>query len=296
MTRQQAIGIDLGGTHVKGVLIGSAGETFASMTAKTHTNGKAESWKQTVKEMVQSLREKAEEKTVIGISAPGLASATADRIDFMPGRLDGLEGFDWGDYLKEPVRVLNDAHAAILAESAFGAGRGYQNLAMLTLGTGVGGGLLLNGQVFAGFRGIAGHIGHMSVDADNEQRDITNVPGSLEDAIGDATVGQRTYGKFSSTQELVMAYEKGDPLATYFWLHSVKKLAVGIASLCNIISPEAIVLGGGIARAGISLLDPLQAFLALYEWRPGGKKATLLPATFDEYAGALGAAAFAMKK
>src|SRR5690606_31170030 len=106
----------------------------------------------------------------------------------------------------------------------------------------------------------------------------------------------RSYGKYESTFKLLEAYKRGDHFATWLWLDSVRKLAVSIASSINIISPEAVIIGGGIAQAGDSLLKPLEEFLALYEWRPGGKKTPLMRAHFSDMAGAIGAAASALFK
>ena len=85
----------------------------------------------------------------------------------------------------------------------------------------------------------------------------------------------------------------GDTWATYVWLTSVRKLALGIASFCNAFSPELVVLAGGIIKSGDSLMEPLSSFMELYEWRPGGQATPIKPARFQEYAGAIGAALFA---
>ena len=163
---------------------------------------------------------------------------------------------------------------------------------MLTLGTGVGGALLIEGKPFQGTFHKAGHIGHMVIDSEGVQ-DITGMPGSLEDAIGNVTISQRSNGKFQSTHELLAACRNGDVLAKSIWLTSVRKLAIGIASITNILSPECVVLGGGITEAGADLFEPLENFMALYEWRIGGNKTEIVRAVFGDMAGAIGAACFA---
>ena len=143
---------------------------------------------------------------------------------------------------------------------------------------------------------MAGHFGHMTVDANTHTRDVTNMPGSIEDAIGNLSIEQRSHGKFKTTFQLIESYKGGDSFATWLWLSSVRKLAISIASAINILSPEAVIIGGGIAQADDALMKPLQEFLALYEWRPGGKKTTLKLAQFSDLAGAIGAAGFALSK
>ncbi|SOD96859.1 ROK family protein [Spirosoma fluviale] len=289
----QAIGIDLGGTRIKGVLIDTTTGSVLQQLITPTGDGEGSHWQRAVADTVQALSESATEPVQgIGLSAPGLPTPDNTAIACMPGRLQGLEGFDWSAYLGKPVRVLNDAHAALMAEARFGALKGAQHGLMITLGTGVGGGLLLNGHLYQGFFQMAGHLGHMTVNADSVHPDITNMPGSLEDAIGNVTVGQRSFGRYKTTHELVDGHRQGEPLATLVWLTSIRHLAVSIASLANAFSPEIVVLGGGIMQADEALLNPLQTFLNLFEWRPAGKKTTVRKAYFEDWAGAIGAAAF----
>lgn len=288
----QAIGIDLGGTRIKGVLIETQTGTVIEQRMTPTNDGASNNWKEAVAQTVQGLKAVTSQPILgVGLAAPGLPRSDNSAIAYMPGRLPGLEGFDWGRFLSERVWVLNDAHAALMAEARFGAARNLAHVVMLTLGTGVGGGMLVNGQLYQGFFQMAGHLGHMTVDADSNQLGVTGTPGSLEDAIGNATVSRRSYGRYQSTHELLDGYKLGEPLATLVWLTSVRRLAVALASIANSFSPERIVLGGGITQAGDALFGPLQTFMDLFEWRPGGKKTTIGKAHFGEWAGAIGAAA-----
>lgn len=289
----QAIGIDLGGTRIKGALIDTRTGVVLHQLINPTGDGESGNWQRAVSDTAQALTQLATEPIQgIGLSAPGLPAPDNKTIACMPGRLQGLEGFDWSACLGKPVRVLNDAHAALMAEARFGALKNVQHGLMLTLGTGVGGGLLLNGHLYQGFFQMAGHLGHITLQADSTQRDITNMPGSLEDAIGNVTVGRRSFGRYQTTHELVEGYRQGEPLATQVWLTSIRHLAVSIASLANAFSPEVVVLGGGIMQADQALLAPLDTFLDLFEWRPAGKKTTICKAHFQDWAGAIGAAAF----
>lgn len=289
------IGIDLGGTRIKGVLLDSQRNVLEQLYTPTNDDELA-GWRDAVLECVNSLQSKAgTQQLPVGISAPGLPNATNTSIAFMPGRLQGLENFDWSTFLKHPAFVLNDAVAALLAEARLGAAAGKMNVAMLTLGTGVGGAILVNGQPYQGAFNKAGHIGHMVIDDEGEP-DVTGMPGSLEDAIGNVTIAKRSEGRFSSTHELLDACKNDDVFAKEVWLKSVRKLAIGLASVTNILSPETIVLGGGITEAGEALFHPLEEYMGLYEWRAGGNRVNIVKAHFGDMAGAIGAACFAMEK
>lgn len=289
------IGIDLGGTRIKGVIMDRDGHILEQRYTPT-ADGEGQPWKAAVKETVRYLKDRhVQGDCVIGVSAPGIPAADNHSISVMPDRLQGLEGFHWGDYLGEATWVCNDAIAALAAEARFGAARDCRHAVMITLGTGVGGAILIDGHVYQGAFQKAGHIGHMSVDPDGPA-DICGMPGSLEDAIGNCTIAQRTGGRFQSTQALLDAHRVGDPQATQTWMTSIRKLAIALAGITNILSPEKIIIGGGIAEAGDDLFLPLDQLLRQFEWQVGGQSVTLCKAQFGDIAGALGAASFALMK
>ena len=286
------IGIDLGGSRIKAVAINNQGNTVYQQLLPTN-DGDDTVWKSAVFSAVQDIKSKLHcTYHTIGISAPGLPNSSNSAIAFMPGRLQGLENFIWSDFLKARTFVLNDAISAMMGEARFGAARDKKNVVMLTLGTGVGGAILIDGKPYQGSFNKAGHIGHMVIDSDGEP-DIIGIPGSLEDAIGNCTIEKRTSGKFSSTHQLLDAYRSGDNFASEIWLTSVKKLAIALASLTNILSPEMIILGGGITEAGNDLFEPLGNFMSRYEWRTGGNQTEIVKAQYGDFSGAVGAACFA---
>ena len=289
------IGIDLGGTRIKGVAIDEQGSVLNQLLKPTN-DGDDTVWKKAVAETVNELSKQVNaEKFSVGISAPGLPNENNTAIAFMPGRMQGLENFCWSDFLKHKTYVLNDAAAAMMAEAKFGAAKNKKNVVMLTLGTGVGGAIVIDGKPYQGAFAKAGHIGHMVID-DEGDCDVTGMPGSLEECIGNCTIEKRSKGKFSSTHDLLIAYRNDDVFAKEVWLRSVKQLAIGLASVTNILSPDVIVLGGGITEAGDDLFKPLDEYMAKYEWRAGGNKVEIVKAGFGEMAGAVGAACFAMIK
>ena len=288
-----AIGIDLGGTRIKGVSIDTGGNILEQLYADTN-DGDDATWKLGVADVVQQLFESIKSNHAIGISAPGLPNNTNTAIAYMPGRMQGLENLVWKDYLKHPAYVINDAVAALMAEATFGSAQGMKHVVMITLGTGVGGAILIDGKPYQGMFNKAGHIGHMVIDYEGD-RDVTGMPGSLEECIGNCTVEKRSDGKFTNTKELLDAYRNGDALAKDVWLKSVRQLAIGLASVTNILSPERIVLGGGITDADADLFDPLHEYMEQYEWRAGGNRVMIVKATFGDMAGAMGAACFALR-
>lgn len=288
-----AIGIDLGGTNIKAALIDAgSGERLVSISKPTLDGefvGHEPHFSHTVREIVHELEAKAGQGNLrVGLSAPGLANPNGRCIDWMPGRMHGLEKFDWPAFLEREVQVINDAHAALLGEVWIGSARGCQDVFMITLGTGVGGAVLSGGRLLKGSIGRGGHLGHISLDA-KAPKDIFNTPGSLESFLGNKTLQDRGGDRYASTHDLVAAAAKGDAFAQSLWLESVHHLAVGIVSLINVLDPELVILGGGIAAgAGDQLMLPLQSALAEYEWTPGGHRVRLALATAGEWAGAFG--------
>ena len=245
----------------------------------------------TITHQVSADRKQFGEPGRIGVSAPGLAAVDGRSIASMPGRLAGLVGLEWAGFLgrTDRVPVLNDGQAALLGESWAGAARGCSNALLLTLGTGVGGAAIVDGHLLRGFCGKAGPFGHLSLNPFGEL-DICGTPGSLEDAIGNHNIGRRSNGRFASTLDLIDAVRWGDTRAAEVWQRSIQALAAAIVSLANILDPEVVILGGGIAAAGNLLFDPIQSLLDRFEWRPTGHPLRLVPAQLGEFAGAWGAA------
>lgn len=289
------IGIDLGGTRIKAVAIDTAGTVLHENYQPTN-DGDDKVWKNAVLSAVQELRAILKMENIsIGLSAPGLPNENNTAIACMPGRMQGLEHFIWNDFLQQATFVLNDGVAALMGEAKFGAAKNRKNAVLLTLGTGVGGAILIDGKPYQGTFNKAGHIGHMVID-DEGDCDVTGMPGSLEECIGNYTIEKRSKGKFTSTQQMLEAYKNGDELAKAIWLKSVRQLAAGIASVANIVSPEVIVLGGGITQADDILFEPLKKYMDEFEWRPTGKGVEIVKAVYGDLAGAIGAACFAMSK
>jgi glucokinase len=288
-----AIGIDVGVTNIKCAAINPGGEILSRDTRETHAD--SHNWPAGIRNLIDKIERERGPTTTIGLSAPGLAAADGNSIAWMQGRLDRVQSLNWSNYLGRAHRVpvLNDAHAAILGETWIGAAREADNAILLTLGTGVGGAILADGRLLRGHLGRAGHLGHISLNPDGS-RDIVNTPVSLEDAIGNCTVAARSGGRFNSTHDLIRAHLAGDATAAEIWLRSVKCLAAAIASLVNVVDPQVVIIGGGIAHAGDALFHPLAHWMEQFEWRPNRSAAKIVPAQLGEFAGAIGAARNAM--
>jgi len=289
-TPKSFVGLDIGGTQLKVIALASDGKKLTEETAPTVDDGTRD-WLERARTLLRRALDQCAPPVRVGLAAPGLASPDRRRISSMPGRLPGLEGLDWQDWLglDTPVTVLNDAQSALLGEVWLGAAQQARNVLLLTLGTGVGGAAMVDGQVLQGRLGRAGHFGHVSLNPDGAP-DIVRTPGSLEDAIGECTLTARSAGRFSTTRELVAAYREMHPEATVTWLRSVRALAAALAGLINTLDPEIVVIGGGIAEAGEALFQPLQAGLDEFEWRPGNVGVRLVKAALGRNAGAVGAA------
>jgi glucokinase len=290
------IGIDVGGTFTKLVAMTSAGEVIARARAATN-DASAASMIADIREQIARIEAEVGPAAAIGVACPGLVRRDARAVHWMKGRLNALEGLDWTTALERGaiVPVINDGHAALKAETWLGAGRGCRDLVMLTLGTGVGGAVLVDGRVLIGSTGRGGHLGHMTVNATGA-KDIVNTPGSLEDAIGNCTIARRTGGRFTSTEALIAAHLQGDRAASEVWHASIVALAAALASIVNAVDPSRIILGGGItARAGEALLAPLRDCMSDVEWRPDGTAVEIVAAQLGDEAGAIGAARLAIE-
>jgi glucokinase len=286
------IGIDAGATNIKGVAVDRSGKVQVKRQTRVESD-----LSRALFDVVADLRgEIGTLPDAYGIAAPGIASADGKSIWWMQGRAAGVQGFDWDaelnppDFPHTPYSVLNDAHAALLGEVWTGAATGCRNVILLTLGTGVGGAAMVDGNLLRGHIGRAGHLGHISLDPKGPL-DIVNTPGSLEDAIGECTLARRSGGRFTSAAQLLAA---DDDDARAIWQTSIRSLACGLASLINVLDPELVVLGGGMTAAGDRLFAPLRIEMEKFEWRPHGRAVRIVPAAAGEYAGAIGAAYFAM--
>ena len=265
---------------------------------------------------------------VEAVSAAGLGSARAvgfgipSLIEFATGRsissvhlpLDDMPFRDvMADRLGLPVFVDNDSNLAALAEQRVGAGRGFANVVMITLGTGIGSGVVLDGRLMRGATGAAAEIGHMTIDLHGPPcqgscpgrgclevmasgtaigREGTDAGRRLPDSALGRAVGQRGV---VTGEEVAALSVSGDEAACSVMAAIGRSLGAGLASVVNIFEPEVIVIGGGAAAAGDLLLDPAREVVAQRALRPGRDTVRIVPALLGEAAGVVGAGLFALE-
>lgn len=287
------LGIDMGGTEIKMSILDAQDQAVLQKKFLTNDNANDPmSWADSLMSATdEMLGEFDGELLSVGVSVPGLNDKACEKILSMPGRLKGIDTFDWTQLTSRTsnVRVINDGKAALLGELHSQNFNHVSDVVMLTLGTGVGGAIMIDGKLYQGHRGVAGHIGHICLDWQQE-KGITGIPGSFEDSIGNSTIAKRTNGRYTSTYDLVQDVKKYDEFAISVWLESVRKLAIAISSINNILDPEMFILGGGILNAGDELFNPLYAYLKEYQWAPTNEDIKLVPAVNGTWAGSIGAA------
>lgn len=299
---EPALGVDLGGSEIKFCLQDASNASSASPVLwKIPTQdgimlqgipGFAHSIRSEILRIEENLGKSLEK---ICIAAPGLAGDGNLWIDYMPGRLKGLEKLNWTWFLNRdlPIKVINDGQAALLGEVWKGAGCGKKHAILYTIGTGVGGGIFSDGKVFRGATGRAGHLGHTSVNY-LKSGDICGAPGSIEDTIGQVTLAQRSNGEFQNFSQLSQAFHEGSPTAMAIWEDTSQALAASIASMINITDPEIVILGGGLVETSLPVIEKVSLWLDEFEWRPSGEAVPVVSAHLGQDAGCYGAACVAL--
>jgi glucokinase len=282
-----ALGLDVGATRIKAVIVENDGTILDQIVLSTQQQG----WTDQIADLINEVLPMCGPALEIGVCTPGLATRSGDAIWDCGGKIPGLQGLNWQKHFgwERPIPVMNDAQAALFGESWLGAATGRRNVALFTLGTGVGGAAMVDGKLLHGALGRAGHFGHISINPDPRQS-VLNAPGSLEDAFGTMTLERRSNGKFQDMQDLIRAAHNGNVFAADILDRATADLARGIVSIINVLDPELILLGGGIAAAGETLLAAVRPKLDLWEWRPDGLKVELEIAGLGDWAGAFGAA------
>ena len=311
---KHSIGIDLGGTDIKAGLVSATGELSCQVVLPTHVDAGPKAVASRIAEATREVVAKAEEQRTtdiigIGLGAPGLIIAETGVVHFSPN-FPGWTDIPLVDDVKKalgiqslPVFMDNDVNAMTLGELRHGAGVGYQSIVALTLGTGVGGGVVIDGQVYHGSRNTAGELGHTVVEPNGRYCGCGN-QGCLEAYAGAKNIVERTQEKIAAgsntklTSELTpkriaAAAHAGDSLAVEIFAETGVYIGIALTSIAHVLNPEVAIIGGGIAEAGESLLfEPIRnEFTRRAMDIPRMMK--VVPATLGNRAGIVGAAMLA---
>lgn len=304
------VGVDLGGTFFKvGLVEAESGRILRKVERETLVS---EGGERVVSRMAKAILEIANGYNVqgIGVGSPGSIDHNSGTVRFSPNFPD------WNDFPLGPmlsnltglkVYVENDANAFALGEKWFGAGKGYEHILALTLGTGVGGGIISHGVLITGKNGIGAELGHVIIEPNGPLCGCGNY-GCLE-ALASATAirrmaleGQKKFPESSifkkpnvDAKAVFDSAKEGDTLALNIVERVVNALAIGVANFIHVFNPEVIVIGGGVSRAGDTLFKPLREKVEHLVMPSFKGTYQIVQSPLVEEAGILGAASVALQ-
>jgi glucokinase len=294
----RVIGVDVGGTKIRAAVVSPDGSLEHRLERATDVSSE-DTLLRELDAAVEELRAGGREIAALGFGLPS-------RIDQRAGRAIAsvnipLDEVDFRDRMRErhglPVAIDNDGNAAAMAEWRSGAAQGTQNVVMLTLGTGVGGGLILDGKPFRGATGSGAELGHVVLELDGPPCGCGG-RGHLESfAAGPAAdrVARELYGEGADAHELVRRGEAGEKEAVAALSRIGRYLGAAIASFVNVFEPECVVIGGGFGEAGELLLGPAREVVARDGLAPGRDTAAIVEARLGTDAGVIGAGLIAFE-
>jgi glucokinase len=301
-----AVGLDVGGTFLKGARLDGAGRVLARLHEpidRTSADGLLDQ----LTRAVRHLESEGGPAEVVGVGLPAIVEARTGRVRRSPN-LSILDGLAVGEELTRrsgrPAFAENDANAAAQGEAWLGAGRGARIVFYVTLGTGVGGALVIEGRVYEGATGYAGEIGHVQIDPAGRPCGcgswgcVETVAGSGGWVARAAEARARRPSKLQGVpldpEVIVAAAQAGDEVALEVVAGSAHALGIGIAGALNLLNPDRVVIGGGVSAAGPFLLDRVVAEVKLRTFPDVFAAAEFRPAELGGEAGAIGAGRVAM--
>ncbi|HEV2500018.1 MAG TPA: ROK family protein [Terriglobia bacterium] len=307
------IGIDVGGTKIAGGLMTPQGRLVETTVLPTHAEGGVKRSFLQVRRVIERLIRRANGKRNIrgiGICSPGALDSETGMIINAPN-MPGWETLRLAVEVEQifglPARVENDANAAGLAEVLFGAGRGCKNVFYVTVSTGIGTGIIIDGKVYHGHKGVAGEGGHVCIDYKSPYRCGCGTLGCIEAlASGPAIVRRalveleqqhvvpsvlRDCGDAITPEMIADAARKGDGIAQKVLDETGFFLGVWLGGMISLLDPDAIVIGGGVARIGKPLFTKISDTIVHYTINPRiASKIPILPAKLQQNVGIYGAA------
>lgn len=306
------IGIDIGGTRLKVGLVNDEGHIVDSDAVPTPTD--FSSFKEALSSLVEKIVRGHDSPSAIGIGCKGVIDTQTATVLTQPGTFRFLEGVSFAKMFSSmfsgrvPVFADNDARVALAGEVIWGAARNKQNVLLLTLGTGVGGAVLVDGKIIRGATGAAGLLGHVTIVANGRFCDCGN-RGCLETVFSaNAIEGEAISAVYRGCESTLTdefkndltavtckavfnAAAKGDPVAKGIRDDAIFALGAALAGLLHVFDPEVVVIGGQIAEAGASLLDPLRAEVGWRSKRFLGRIVPIVLSEVEDKSGIVGAAA-----
>ncbi|MEG4252082.1 ROK family protein [Microcoleus sp. Pol10D4] len=288
----QVIGIDLGGSAIKLGRFSENGLCHQSLTVPTPQPATPEAVLAAMTDAILQLNPAENAVSAIGIGTPGPADA-AGRIARVAINLKDWHNVPLADWVEAktglPTMLANDANCAGLGEAWLGAGRHFKDLILITLGTGVGGAVILDGKLFVGHQGAAGELGLITINPDGPECKSGN-RGSLEQYVSVQAIRRETD---LEPLQLANLAKYGDAKALEFWQNYGRYLGLGLASLIYILTPEAIIIGGGISASAEFFLPQVREEIERRVLPTSRADLQLLVAELGNQAGIVGAAKLA---
>ncbi len=316
--KKYVIGVDLGGTTVKAGIVAFGGAIIEQLSIPTEAEKGPEV---VVKQIIKAIHEimakaNGNEIAGIGVASPGLVGIDGNTVE-SPPNFKNWDSFPLRDSIANglasniPLYIENDANAAALAEAKFGAGKGEKNFLFVIWGTGVGGGIIMDGKIYHGPHGGAGEFGHASIEFDGPKCNCGNI-GCIESYIGqrylsaraakyldnqtDSLVWKLVNGDASKIEPRILydAASKGDPAAAAILNEAGALLGVAISSFMNIMNFDLGIVGGGVSAAGDLVFDRMNEEVKKRVMAPLRPVARIIPAQLGNQAGILGAGGLVM--
>lgn len=307
-------GIDIGGTNIKYGLIDSKGKVLFREQRPTMAEKGADPLMHLVANLSEGLLYHAAEEDLevkwLGVGTPGAVDSKSGKVIGVSPNIAGWQGMEIGQILKDrlnlPIMVDNDVNAMALAEARFGAAQGYRSVVCVAIGTGVGGGIIVDGRLWRGASHSAGEIGHMTINP-NGPACRCGGRGCLEAYCNSQAIIGRTIARLSngltpvfeevldgslenlSIKKLFAAARKNDEIASQVIAETAEYLSVGVANVVNILNPEIVVIGGGVADGGSGFVETVAAEIRKRALVTAGAGLRIAKATLGNDAGFIGA-------
>ena len=315
-----AIGVDLGGSKILTAMVNIKGEILSS---DHRTTPAAEGPEAVIQAMLGSIKQTVDRAGInaagleaICIGAPGLSNPETGVV-FTSPNLPGWMDVPLKSIIEDKIGVktflINDANAAALGEMYFGAAKGARNFIYITISTGIGGGIVIDGEVYTGSLGTAGEIGHMTIDTNGPPCNCGNTGCWETLASGNALAREAKRQIAAGAETSILKYtggdidkvnakvvhkaaQKGDSLAKELIAQTSYYIGVGLTNLINIFNPELIIIGGGLSNIGDLLLEPAYKVAGERAYKMAFKSVRFVRAELDKNSGVIGAAVYAFRE